>query len=65
MKKALEDKLEEFKQHLQTADFPDVITETKMDSSIDKDQKAKISDACKYCKYSCICTPAQGEDDDE
>ena len=62
MKKALEDRLNNFKQHLLKADFPDVISESKTDSTIDKD---KISDACKYCKYRKICTPAQGDEDDE
>lgn len=62
MKKALEDRLNNFKQHILKADFPDVISESKIDSTIDKD---KISDACKYCKYRKICTTAQGDEDDE
>ena len=65
IKKALDDRLNDFKQHLLKADFPDVISETQMDSIPEKDKKAKISDACKYCKYSKICSPTHGDENDE
>ena len=59
MESALDEKLKEFKEHLENADFPDIVTET---------QELGLSateDNCKYCKFSLICTKNQGELNDE